>query len=95
MQNITSATTTILVEKEEASGEVGSVRVVNNHSGDSQISLFSTDETTSFYFIKNLVMPTATAFVVDGIYFDSDYQSLKIQTHSATTDIMVQVGYKK
>jgi len=95
MQNITSATTTTLIEKENGDGRVGSVRVTNNHSGDSQISMWVTDDTTDFYFTKNLVMPTATAFVIDGIYFDIDFQSLKIQTHSATTDIMVQVGYTK
>jgi hypothetical protein len=40
-------------------------------------------------------MPTATAFVLDGIYFDIDFQSLKIQTHSATTNVMVQLSYEK
>ena len=57
--------------------------------------MWITDDTTDFYLAKNLVMPTATAFVLEGIYFDIDFNSLKIQTHSATTDVMVQVGYTK
>jgi hypothetical protein len=95
MQNITSATTTTLIEKGTGHGSVGSMRIVNNHSGDSQVSVWITDDTTDLYLIKNLVMPTATAFVLDGIYFDIDFQSLKIQTHSATTDVMVQLSYEK
>ena len=82
MQNITSATTTTLIEKEKGNGKVGSMRIVNNHSGDSQVSVWITDDTTDFYLIKNLVIPTATAFVLDGVYFDNNEQSLKIQTHS-------------
>jgi len=95
MQNITTQTTTTLITKEIGNGRVGSMKVANNHSADSQISVWVTDDTTDFYLIKNLVMPTATAFVLDGIYFDIDSQSLKIQTHSATTNIMVQLRYKK
>ena len=52
MQNITSATTTTLIEKEKGNGNVGSMRIVNNHSGDSQISVWITDDTTDFYLIK-------------------------------------------
>ena len=95
MQNITSATTTTLIEKEIGNGNVGSMRIVNNHTADSQISVWVTDDTTDFYLIKLLVIPAATAFVLDGIYFDINFQSLKIQTHSATTDIMVQLRYTK
>ena len=95
MQNITSATTTTLIEKQKGNGNVGSMKIVNNHSGDSQISVWVTDDTTDFYLIKNLVIPTATAFVLDGVYFNIDTQSLKIQTHSGTTDIMVQLRYKE
>ena len=95
MQNITSATTTTLIAKGTSHGNVGSMRIVNNHSGDSQISVWVTDDTTDFYLIKNLVMPTATAFILDGVYFDIDFQSLKIQTHSGTTNIMVQLRYKE
>ena len=95
MQNITSATTTTLIEKEIGNGSVGSMRIVNNHSDDSQISVWITDDTTDFYLIKNLIIPTAAAFILDGVYFNIDFQSLKIQTHSGTTDIMVQLGYTK
>jgi len=95
MQNITSATTTTLITKGAGNGSIGSMKVVNNHTGDSQVSIWVTDDTTDFYLIKNLVMPTATAFILDGVYFDVNEQSLKIQTHSVTTDIMVQLRYKK
>ena len=95
MQNITTQTTTTLIEKGTSNGSVGSMRIVNNHSGDSQISVWITDDTTDFYFIKNLVIPTAVAFILEGVYLDVNEQSLKIQTHSGTTDIMVQLRYKK
>ena len=55
MQNITSATTTTLIEKEKGNGNVGSMRIVNNHSGDSQISVWITDDTTDFYLIKKFI----------------------------------------
>jgi len=95
MENITSATTTTLITKEAGNGNVGSMRIVNNHTADSKVSIWITDDTTDFYLKKNLVMPTATAFILDGVYFDVNEQSLKIQTHSATTDIMVELRYKK
>ena len=95
MQNITTATTTTLIEKETSNGNVGSMRIVNNHTAESQVSVWITDDTTDFYFIKNLVIPTATAFILEGVYLDINIQSLKIQTHSGTTDIMVQLRYKK
>lgn len=95
MQNITTQTTTTLIEKETSNGSVGKIRIMNNHSAESQVSVYITDGTNDFYFIKNLVIPTAAGFVVDGVYFDEDIYSLKIQTHSGTTDIMVQLRYKE
>ena len=95
MQNITSATTTTLITKGTSNGDVGSMRIVNNHTGSSQVSVWITDDTTDFYLIKLLVIPAATAFILEGVYLDINYQSLKIQTHSATTDVMVQLRYKK
>jgi len=93
MQNITTATTTTLIEKEDQNGDVGKIRIMNNHSADSQISVWITDDTDDYYYIKNLVIPTAAGFVIDGVYFDADVYSLKMQTHSGTTDIMVELRY--
>jgi|18_taG_2_1085343.scaffolds.fasta_scaffold176328_2 hypothetical protein len=93
MQNIITATTTTLIEKEAQNGDVGKIRIMNNHSAESQVSVWITDDTDDYYYIKNLVIPTAAGFVIDGVYFDADVYSLKIQTHSGTTDIMVQLRY--
>ena len=94
MLNITTQTTTTLIEKEAQNGNVGNIRITNNHSGDSQVSVWITDDTNDFYYIKNLVIPTATVFIVEGVYFDADAYALKIQTHSATTDLTLQLRYK-
>jgi hypothetical protein len=88
MQNITSATTTVLNVIGEGDGNI-KLKVVNNHTADSQISAWLNDGTSDFYIIKNLVMPTATAVVLDDMKYDSDVFSLKLQTHSATTSITI------
>ena len=95
MLNITTQTTTTLIEKEAQNGNVGNIRITNNHSGDSQVSVWITDDTNDFYYIKNLVIPTAAGYIVEGVYFNEDVYSLKIQTHSGTTDITVQLRYKE
>ena len=94
MQNITTATTTTLIEKATSNGDVGKIRITNNHSAESQISVWITDDTNDFYYIKNLVIPTAAGYIVEGVYFNEDVYSLKIQTHSATTDLTLQLRYR-
>ena len=36
----------------------------------------------------------ADSFIVEGVYFDADAYELKIQTHSATTDLTLQLRYR-
>ena len=89
MQNITTQTETTLIQKESGeSGELG-LKIVNNHTASSTISLWISEDTTKYYHIKSLVMPTATAFIINDISLDPETQSLILKTESATTDITV------
>ena len=86
MQNITSATTTVLNLIGEGDGNVR-LKIVNNHTAESKVSVFLNDGVSDFFIIKNLIIPTAAAVVLDDMAYDSDAFSLKLQTHSSTTSI--------
>ena len=91
MQNITSATTTVLNIIGEGNGSKR-LKIVNNHTAESKVSVFLEDSLgADFFIIKNLIIPTAVAVILDDMEFDKDEFSLKIQTHSTTTSITINL----
>ena len=89
MQNITEQTTTVLTPQTLGSFSNYDLRVTNNHSAEQKISVFLNDGTNDFYIIKELVIPVATAVIIENISFEPSEYSCKLQTHSATTNITI------
>ena len=90
MENITTQTTTTLTP--QLLGENGSydLYVSNNHTDTQTISLFLNDGTSDFYIIKELVIPVATAVLLEDFGFEPSQYCCKLQTHSATTNITIR-----
>jgi hypothetical protein len=88
-RNISAQTITTLTSPGVGGGDF-KLRISNNHTSDCLVSVWLYDGTTDFYFIKNLVMPTATAVTLDTRHSVGELTEgfgLKVQTHSATTNI--------
>ena len=92
-QNVTSATTTTLIEQnKQRSGGVEHIQITNNSASDAIVSVYLDDGTDQFYYIKELVMPTATAFVLnENISFSSLTYALKVDNSGAGPDISITV----
>jgi len=89
MENITTATTTVLTPQTLGENGKYNLRITNNHTDTQTISLFLNDGTSDFYIIKELVMPVATAVEIPVSFEPLEY-SCKLQTHSATTNITIR-----
>jgi len=93
LTNITSATTTTLVDFDSLNGAVNSIHVTNNSASNAvTIGLYLHDGTSAndSYFIKNLVVPTGVAFLLtEGLGFNTDVLSLKIITAGTSPDVSV------
>lgn len=88
--NITTATTTTLTSKAQGKGAVSSVYISNNSANQATVSVYIDDATTQHYFIKNVVIPTATSLLLnDSIPFDSLTYQLKITNSGTSPDLTV------
>ena len=85
--NITSATTTSLINKGERAGNIKSINIANCHATSLvYISLFLDDDTNKTYFFKkNLLYPGERIFLNNGISFDNISLGLKITTEVVIT----------
>jgi hypothetical protein len=92
--NITSETTTTLVDQYTPSGAVSQVGICNCHASiDVTVRLFLDDGTNQTSIVENLVIPAGVTLLLDhGLSFRSDVLSLKLATDavdSTTVDVNV------
>tara|TARA_R110002020_G_scaffold370443_1_gene582108 strand:+ start:475 stop:780 length:306 start_codon:yes stop_codon:yes gene_type:complete len=93
LYNITSATTTTLIDKLEARGVINSINISNNNEDLLvYISLYLDDGTNQVYFFKkNLLHPGVVKFLNEGLSFNNNTLALKLKTE-ATTSSTVNVS---
>ena len=89
--NITSATTTTLIAKNDAAGSIRSVSIANCSSSNAvTVTLFLDADTTQTSYIENVVIPTGTTLFLDNnISFDNSILSLKLTTVGTSPDVNV------
>jgi len=91
--NITTATTTTLTLKASGRGGVSRVQISNNSVNEATVSLFLDDGTNQHYFVKNVVIPTGVALLLnDSIPFDSLVYELKITNSGASPDLTLIIS---
>jgi len=89
--NITSATTTTLIEQYNESGAISFISVANCSSSNAvTITLYYDDATNQLSYIENLVIPVGCTLLLDkGLSFDNDVFSLKLTTTGTSPDVNV------
>jgi hypothetical protein len=91
--NITTATSTTLTLKSAGKGGVSRVQISNNSSSEATISLFLDNGTNQHYFVKNVVIPTGVALLLnDSIPFDSLVYELKITNSGTSPDLTLVIS---
>ena len=89
--NITSATTTTLIDKTTKSGNLDSINICNcNQDENVKIRLFLDNDTNQTSIVENLNIPGGVSLFLDkGIAFDSSVLSMKLQTQGTGIDVNV------
>ncbi len=88
--NITTATTTTLTSSKAGKGNITNVYTSNNSANDATVSVFLDDGTNQNYFIKNVVIPSGVALLLnDSIPFDALLFQLKITNSGTAPDLTV------
>ena len=89
--NITSATTTTLIDQHSESGSVSFISIANcNASNAVTIALFYDDNTTQTSYVENLSIPVGCTLVIDdNLGFENDTYSLKLTTAGTSPDVNV------
>ena len=89
-KNITQATTTTLVELSNRKGELSKILIANQSANPATVSIYIDDNTNQYYYVKNLVIPTACSFVLeDNVAFDSLIYKLKITNSGSSPSLSV------
>ena len=94
LYNITSATTTTLIDKLEARGAINSINISNNNESSFVfVSLYLDDGTNQVYFFKkNLLYSGVVKFINEGISFNNNALALKLKTEVSDTSHSVNVS---
>ena len=89
--NITSATTTTLIAKNDAAGSIRSINIANCSASNAvTVTLFLDDDTIQTSYIENVVIPTGTTLFLDNnIAFDNSVLSLKLTTVGTSPDVNI------
>ena len=91
--NITSATTTTLIEKGDASGDIGKITICNNSTNsatDVHVNLWDGTSSDLFHFCRNVTIPSgATLVLQDNIKFNSKRYKLRISNAGTAPDLTV------
>ena len=89
-KNITTSTTTTLVDLSNRKGELSKIIIANQSANDATVSVYIDDNTNQYYYIKNLVIPTACSFVLeDNVAFDSLVYKLKITNSGGSPSLSI------
>ena len=93
--NITSATNTILIDFDSYGCNISFIQISNNSASNAvTIGLYLNDGTAAnnAYLVKNLVIPTGTALVLnEGLTFDTSVLSLILTTAGTSPDVSVKI----
>ena len=94
-KNITSATTTTLIEKGSNNSRIVSKILISNNSSsdatDVTVNLF--DGTNVFYFIRDIVIPSKVSLVLeDNIAFDTKKYNLRISNAGTNPNLTVIIN---
>mgnify|MGYP001592213684 CR=1 FL=1 len=89
--NISSETTTTLVNQDSGAGKVSSISICNcNASNVVTIRLFLNDGTNETSILENLVIPAGVSiFLNEGLSFNTSVLSMQLQTQGTGVDINV------
>jgi len=102
-KNITKPGSSYLVphtskaRREEGDGEVESIHISNNSVNDATVSVYLEDtvNVSPLYFVKNIVIPTKVAFILDNnVSFSITRYTLKVSTEDVNPDLTVIVKKK-
>jgi len=77
----------LILGKEESRGSISFVSICNEHGSISAtVDLYTYDGTSSFYIIKNVVIPPGVTLVLnEGLSFDNNTLDLKINQVGAVS----------
>ena len=94
LYNITSATTTTLIDTLEDKGDVESINISNNNENNLvYVSLYLDDGTNQVYFFKkNLLHPGVVKFINEGLSFNNNALALKLKTEVSDTSHSINVS---
>jgi hypothetical protein len=89
--NISSATTTTLIDVLEDKGSVKSINIANcNASNAVTITLFLDDGTNQTSYIENVVIPVGSSLMLnEGMSFNNNVLALKLTTAGTSPDVNV------
>ena len=92
--NITSETTTTLIEKgEDASGKISKITICNNSVNSAtsvHVNLWDGSSSDLFHFCRNVTIPSgATLVLEDNISFNSNTYKLRISNAGTAPDLTV------
>ena len=89
--NISSATTTTLIEKQEGFGSIESITICNGSVHDATITLFLFDGTNATSIVETLTLPSSVTLCIDNglAAFNSRRLSLKLSNSGTSPDLHV------
>tara|TARA_R100000995_G_C3432940_1_gene99421 strand:- start:39 stop:335 length:297 start_codon:yes stop_codon:yes gene_type:complete len=91
LYNITSATTTTLIDILEDRGGIKSINIANcNASNIVTVTLFLDDGTNQTSYIENVVIPVGSSLMLnEGMSFNNNVLALKLTTAGTSPDVNV------
>lgn len=93
LYNISTETTTLLIEAEKGRGVIKSINICNCHTKDVIIRLFLDDDADQISIVENLTVPAGvTLFLDEGLSFNNAVLALKLQTEAVDVDNEVNVN---
>ena len=89
--NITSATTTTLIDKLDGNGNIRSIRITNCSSSNAvTVTLYLDDDTNQISYIENLSIPaTCSLLLNEDLNFNNNALALKLTTAGTSPDVNV------
>ena len=93
LKNISStgSFTTLIAKGGSEPGVFRKINVSNNSANSATIDLDLYDGTTAYYICKNVVIPTGTAFSMDGFSFSSKTYNLRIYNTGTSPALTVMI----
>jgi|TARA_R100000458_G_C8031866_1_gene87013 hypothetical protein len=88
--NISSATTTTLIDSNTSGGNIRSVSICNCNQDEAvKVRLFLSDGTNDTSFLEDLNIPGGVTLVMTDVGYDGAVLALKLQTQGTGVDVNV------